>query len=400
MLILNEDTIVEPGTDRPPGRRARRPIPPPAPSPRASCSPTAAASPRPGASPSPLGCAVAALTLGQAGVDQSAGARPAARGLGDGLRAARAPRGPRARVGAFDEGFFMYVEETDLCRRLADGGWDVRLVPDVRVQHHLKQSTSGAFERRVREIWRSRRRYWAKHHSPLGARAARLLLAAQYAGLTLAARLAPGRVGVPAAELRLHLRLRPAARSRARACASRRPTGTRSMPLSRRLSARRSSARPPGRPPAGVVLDVMFTNGLSAVRALVALGRAGDRGRPPPRRPRPARARRVPVLAPDPLADEAGYLEVLAEVAPARRAAQRRLPDAGRRPRARGPRGGAAARAGAAGLGLGRHRPAAGQARPDRGRPARRRAGAADVVRRTTARPPSRRPPRCATRPS
>ena len=65
----------------------------------------------------------------------------------------------------------------------------------------------------------------------------------------------------------------------------------------------------------------MFTNGLSALRALAALGRAGDRRRPPPQRARPARARGVvPVLAPDPLVDEAGYLEVLAEVAAACRA--------------------------------------------------------------------------------
>ncbi len=70
-----------------------------------------------------------------------------------------------------------------------------------------------------------------------------------------------------------------------------------------------------GRPPAGVVLDVMFTNGLSALRALVALGvpaiavdhRRSALG---------LHARGVvPVLAPDPAVDETGYLEVLAEVA-------------------------------------------------------------------------------------
>ena len=61
-----------------------------------------------------------------------------------------------------------------------------------------------------------------------------------------------------------------------------------------------------GRPPAGVVLDVMFTNGLSALRALVALGvpaiavdhRRSALG---------LHARGVvPVLAPDPLVDETG----------------------------------------------------------------------------------------------
>ena len=126
----------------------------------------------------------------------------------------------------------MYVEETDLCRRLADGGWTLRLVPDVRVQHHLKSSTGGAFERRVRETWRSRRRYWAKHQSPLGARAARA--APGRAVRRPDARGAAGAAAAsacPAAELRLHLALRAARRSRARACASRPTTGTPSMPL-------------------------------------------------------------------------------------------------------------------------------------------------------------------------
>ena len=171
MLILNEDTIVEPGTvDRLVAELDARPS-------------AGAVAPRivfPDGRrqasawrfPSPLGCGVAALTLGQAGVDQSAGDAPRRVDWATGC-ALLVRRAALERVGTFDEGFFMYVEETDLCRRLADGGWDLHLVPDVRVQHHLKQSTSGAFERRVREIWRSRRRYWAKHHSPLGARAAR-----------------------------------------------------------------------------------------------------------------------------------------------------------------------------------------------------------------------------------
>lgn len=35
----------------------------------------------------------------------------------------------------FDERFFMYYEETDLCRRLHEHGWPVYFVPSVRVEH-------------------------------------------------------------------------------------------------------------------------------------------------------------------------------------------------------------------------------------------------------------------------
>jgi GT2 family glycosyltransferase len=38
-------------------------------------------------------------------------------------------------LGGLDEGFFLYSEDMDLCRRLRDGGWDVRYVPDATCRH-------------------------------------------------------------------------------------------------------------------------------------------------------------------------------------------------------------------------------------------------------------------------
>jgi GT2 family glycosyltransferase len=203
VLVLNEDTVVEPGTidrlvdelDAHPRAGAVAPR---------IVFPDGRRQPSAWRFPDPLGCAVAAFTLGQASVDQSAAESPRTVDWATGC-ALLLRRAALDQVGTFDEGFFMYVEETDLCRRLGDRGWEIRLLPDVRVQHHLKQASSGEPDRRVREIWRSRRRYWAKHHSRPGARLARALLALQYAGLTLAARVLPGRVGVSARELRLHL---------------------------------------------------------------------------------------------------------------------------------------------------------------------------------------------------
>lgn len=38
-------------------------------------------------------------------------------------------------VGGFDEGYFMYVEDLDLCWRLRRAGWEVRYVPAARAVH-------------------------------------------------------------------------------------------------------------------------------------------------------------------------------------------------------------------------------------------------------------------------
>ena len=38
-------------------------------------------------------------------------------------------------AGGFDEGFFMYQEETDWQKRVRSAGWDIRLVPSAVVTH-------------------------------------------------------------------------------------------------------------------------------------------------------------------------------------------------------------------------------------------------------------------------
>lgn len=40
-----------------------------------------------------------------------------------------------AAIGFFDERFFIYYEETDLCRRARQNGWQVHFVPDAEVVH-------------------------------------------------------------------------------------------------------------------------------------------------------------------------------------------------------------------------------------------------------------------------
>ena len=76
-----------------------------------------------------------------------------------------------ARVGGFDEGFRMYFEETDLCRRFRAAGLGVAFCPDARAVHHLGASTRETSARQV-EYYLSYVRYFRKHHG----RAARAAL--------------------------------------------------------------------------------------------------------------------------------------------------------------------------------------------------------------------------------
>jgi GT2 family glycosyltransferase len=130
--------------------------------------------------PTPGAAALGAITLGRAGIVQSGGAstRRVDWAMACSLLLRRAAL---EEVGLFDERFFIYAEETDLCRRLASAGWETHYLPSTTVVHHVSQFTAGVPERRINEHWRSREKYWAKHHSKAGARAAAVLTGWQYA---------------------------------------------------------------------------------------------------------------------------------------------------------------------------------------------------------------------------
>lgn len=84
-------------------------------------------------------------------------------------------------IGLFDETFFLYFEETDLCRRAAMAGWPTVYVVESRVMHLGSVSTGMKEWRRVPEYWfRSRRYYFEKNHGALYAMLATL---AHVAGL-------------------------------------------------------------------------------------------------------------------------------------------------------------------------------------------------------------------------
>ena len=150
--------------------------------------------------PTPAVSALGLLSLGKVGVKQSGGFTTRAVDWVMGA-AILLRREALVRVGLFDEGFFLYSEEVDLCLRLHRAGWAVEYFPEVTVVHHESQFSAEIPERRINEMWRSRHRYWRKHHSGPAARVAGLSTGAQYA-----ARAALARDPAFRARMRLHAR--------------------------------------------------------------------------------------------------------------------------------------------------------------------------------------------------
>jgi N-acetylglucosaminyl-diphospho-decaprenol L-rhamnosyltransferase len=65
-------------------------------------------------------------------------------------------------VGGWDERFFMYVEDVELCWRLRRGGWRVAYEPAAVVEHLLGVSTAGVPYRMIAEHHRSLLRFAAR----------------------------------------------------------------------------------------------------------------------------------------------------------------------------------------------------------------------------------------------
>lgn len=78
-------------------------------------------------------------------------------------------------IGLFDEAFFLYYEETDLCRRAALAGWPTDYVPESRVAHIGSVSTGMKTWGRIPQFWLdSRLHYYVKNHGRLYAAVATL----------------------------------------------------------------------------------------------------------------------------------------------------------------------------------------------------------------------------------
>ena len=71
-----------------------------------------------------------------------------------------------AAVKGFDERYFLYWEDADLCRRLRNAGWETRYMPGATVVHEVGQSSRNARGLANREFHRSAYTYFATHVVP------------------------------------------------------------------------------------------------------------------------------------------------------------------------------------------------------------------------------------------
>ena len=71
-------------------------------------------------------------------------------------------------AGWFDERFFMYSEEMDLCRRIKTAGWEIRHLPQMTILHH---ATNDDVRPDVQSLYAVTRMMYARKHFSPGHRA-------------------------------------------------------------------------------------------------------------------------------------------------------------------------------------------------------------------------------------
>lgn len=79
-------------------------------------------------------------------------------------------------VGPLDENFFMYTEDTDWCLRMKQRGWEIYLLPEVKVVHYVGQSSEGMFTRASPERYKSTCYFFKKYYGKKGLILLRILV--------------------------------------------------------------------------------------------------------------------------------------------------------------------------------------------------------------------------------
>jgi N-acetylglucosaminyl-diphospho-decaprenol L-rhamnosyltransferase len=110
-------------------------------------------------------------------------------------------------AGFLDERFFLYCEETDLCLRIKQAGWEIRHLPHLEILHHANKA--GWNPRLDAQAAFSKRQYFEKHLSPLHQLAAKGALLLGYTLRAILGRQDPGRRESSRAALATLVGLRP-----------------------------------------------------------------------------------------------------------------------------------------------------------------------------------------------
>ena len=111
-----------------------------------------------------------------------------------------ARRSALLQVGGFDERYFLYWEDADLCRRLRGQGYQIRYVPAATAVHRVGHSSRDARSSAIRAFHQSAYLYYSTHVAPTASPkrlAARVLLAARCWLKLQQSRPAPSRVERP-----------------------------------------------------------------------------------------------------------------------------------------------------------------------------------------------------------
>jgi GT2 family glycosyltransferase len=77
------------------------------------------------------------------------------------------------RLGGFDERFFYYYEDVDLCHRVWKAGYPIVYAPDVTITHLGGQSTKRAPQAFELDKYRNKYRYFYKYYGRRGVRRCR-----------------------------------------------------------------------------------------------------------------------------------------------------------------------------------------------------------------------------------
>jgi N-acetylglucosaminyl-diphospho-decaprenol L-rhamnosyltransferase len=67
-------------------------------------------------------------------------------------------------LGLFDEQFFVFSEDFDLCVRIRNAGWQIHWLPKAVITHHESQSTKQIPDEMFLELYRNKVKFFRKHY--------------------------------------------------------------------------------------------------------------------------------------------------------------------------------------------------------------------------------------------